>query len=72
MVFDYPPWVKVTDDRRPRMTLLFLEHVNEITRGKMQTDVEDAKHFFREQGSYPDYQMEEPFTKIAYRSGFAL
>ena len=30
--------VKVTDDRRPRITLLLLEHLNEITHGKMQAD----------------------------------
>ena len=27
--------VKVADDRRPRVSLLLLEHLNEITRGKM-------------------------------------
>ena len=31
--------VKVADDRRPRMTLLLLEHLNEITRGEMTTEV---------------------------------
>src|ERR1700722_10891279 len=32
MAFDCPEYcVKVTDDRRPRMTLLLLEHLNEIT-----------------------------------------
>jgi hypothetical protein len=43
--------VKVTDDRRPRMTLLLLEHLNEITQGKMQADIEEAKHFVLEQAS---------------------
>jgi hypothetical protein len=37
--------VKVTDDRRPRMTLLLLEHLNEVTRGKMEADIEEAKQF---------------------------
>jgi hypothetical protein len=43
--------VKVTDDCRPRMTLLLLEHLNEITAGKMHTDIEEAKHFILEQAS---------------------
>jgi len=43
--------VKVTDDRRPRMTLLLLEHLNEITRGKMQGDIEEAKKFVLQQAS---------------------
>ena len=43
--------VKVTDDRRPRMTLLLLEHLNETTGGKMQTDIEEAKHFILQQAS---------------------
>jgi hypothetical protein len=43
--------VKVTDDRHPRMTLLLLEHLNEITRGKMQADIEEAKRFVLEQAS---------------------
>ena len=41
--------VKVTDDRRPRMTLLLLEHLNAVTRGKMQADIEDAKQFVLQQ-----------------------
>jgi hypothetical protein len=41
--------VKVADDRRPRMTLLLLEHLNEITRGRMHRDIEQAKHFVQEQ-----------------------
>jgi hypothetical protein len=43
--------VKVTGDRRPRMTLLLLEHLNEITRGQMQADIEEAKQFVIEQAS---------------------
>ena len=43
--------VKVTDDRRPRMTLLLLEHLNEITRGKIQADIEEAKQFVLQQAS---------------------
>ena len=41
--------VKVADDRLPRMTLLLLEHLNEITGGKMQTDIAEAKHFILQQ-----------------------
>ena len=43
--------VKVTDDRRPRMTLLLLEHLNQITRGQIQLDIEDAKQFVLQQAS---------------------
>src|SRR5580692_1377173 len=43
--------VKVTDDRRPRVTLLLLEHLNEVTRGKMQADIEEAKQFVVQQAS---------------------
>ena len=46
--------VKVTDDRRPRMTLLVLEHLNEITRGKMQADIKEAKQFVLKQISEPN------------------
>jgi hypothetical protein len=31
------------------MTLLLLEHLNEITRGKIQRDIEKAKQFIVEQ-----------------------
>ncbi|HEY6303210.1 MAG TPA: hypothetical protein VIX14_09100 [Terriglobales bacterium] len=41
--------VKVTDDRRPRMTLVLLEHLNQLTRGKMQADIEEAKQFVLQQ-----------------------
>jgi hypothetical protein len=41
--------VQVTDDRRPRITLLLLEHLNEITRGKMQADIKEVKQFVLEQ-----------------------
>lgn len=41
--------VKVTDDRRPRMTLLLLERLNEITGEIMFTDIEEAKHFILQQ-----------------------
>jgi hypothetical protein len=43
--------VKVTDDRRPRITLLLLEHLNEITRGTMQADIEDAEQFISQHAS---------------------
>jgi hypothetical protein len=45
--------VKVTDDRRPRMTLLLLEHLNEITGGNVQTDIEEAKRFILQQAQAP-------------------
>ena len=37
--------VKVTDDRHPCITLLLLEHLNEITGGKMRADIEEVKRF---------------------------
>ena len=43
--------VKVTDDRRPRMTLLLLEHLNEITGRKMLAEIEEANRFVLEQAS---------------------
>ena len=43
--------VKVTDDRRPRISLLLLEHLNEITHGKMQADIEQAKQFVIQQAN---------------------
>jgi hypothetical protein len=44
--YDRPQyWVKVTDDRRPRMTLLLLGHLSEITRGKMRPDIEEVKQY---------------------------
>ena len=58
MAFDCPQYcVKVVDDRRPGMTLLLLEYMNDITRGKMQKDIEEAKHFIQQQaqsGELPD------------------
>jgi hypothetical protein len=66
MAFGCPQYcVKVTDDRRPRMTLLLLEHLNEITVGKMQNDIEEAKHFIQQQASYANCQMEG----IIYENG---
>jgi hypothetical protein len=50
--------VKVTDDRRPRMTLLLLEHLNEITGGKMRTDIEEVKRFILQQPGKANCQME--------------
>lgn len=41
--------VKVTDDRRPRISLLMLEHLNEITRGKMQAEIEEVKQYILQQ-----------------------
>jgi hypothetical protein len=52
MAFDCPQYcVKVADDRRPRLTLLLLEHLNEITRGKMHADIEEARQFILQQAS---------------------
>ena len=41
--------VQVTDDRRPRISLLLLGHLNEITGGKMRTDIEEAKQYILQQ-----------------------
>jgi hypothetical protein len=41
--------VKVADDRSPRMTLLLLEHLNEITHRKMQRDIEEVKQYVVQQ-----------------------
>jgi hypothetical protein len=41
--------VKVTNDRRPRVSLLLLEHLNEITRGKMQAEIEEVKQYILQQ-----------------------
>ncbi len=69
MAFDCPQYcVKVTDDRRPRMTLLLLEHLNEITGGKMQAEIEEAKHFVLQQASKADCQMEG----IIYENGVPI
>jgi hypothetical protein len=35
--------VNVTDDRRPRITLLLLEHLNEITHGKTKSDIDELR-----------------------------
>lgn len=69
MAFDCPQYcVKMTDDRRPRMTLLLLEHLNEITGGKMQADIEEAKHFILQQASKANCQMEG----IIYENGVPI
>ena len=69
MAFDCPQYcVKVTDDRHPRMTLLLLEHLNEITRGKMQTEIEEAKHFILQQASKANCQMEG----VIYENGVPI
>ena len=52
MAFGCPQYcVKVADDRRPRMALLLREHLNEITRGKMQANIEETKQFILQQAS---------------------
>lgn len=68
MAFECPQYcVKVADDRRPRMTLLLLEHLNEITGGKMQTDIEEMKHFIQ-LASKANCQMEG----IIYQNGVPI
>ena len=68
MAFECPQCVKATDDRRPRMTLLLLEHMSEITGGKMQKDIEEAKHFIVQQASKANCQMEG----IIYENGVPI
>jgi hypothetical protein len=69
MAFDCPEYcVKVTDDRRPRMTLLLLEHLNEITGEKMRTDIEEVKHFILQQASEANCQVEG----IVYENGVPI
>lgn len=52
MAFRCPQYcVKVADDRRPRMTLLLLEHLSEVTHGKMQANIEETKQFILQQAS---------------------
>src|ERR1700730_11761474 len=59
MAFYCPQYcVKVTDDRRPRMTLLLLEHLNGITQGKMEADIEEARQFILQKASKANGQME--------------
>ena len=41
--------VEVPDDRRPRATPLLLEHLQEITHGDAQSDIDQAKKFILEQ-----------------------
>jgi len=41
--------VKVTDDRRPRISLLLLKHLDEITRGKMHAEIEEVKQYIQQQ-----------------------
>lgn len=43
--------VKGTGDRRPRIALLLLEHLNEITRGKMHADIEEVRQFLLHQAA---------------------
>jgi hypothetical protein len=69
MAFECPQsCVRVTDARRPRMTLVLLQHLNEITGGKMQTDIEEVKHFILQQASKATCQMEG----IIYENGVPI
>lgn len=49
MAFECPQCVNVTDDRRPRVALLLLEHLTETTGKKMQRDIEEVKHSILQQ-----------------------
>ena len=68
MAFECPQCVKVTDDRRPRMTLLLLEHLNGITQGKMEADIEEARQFILQKASKANCQMEG----IIYANGVPI
>lgn len=69
MAFDCPQYcVKVMDDRRPRMTLLLLEHLNEITGGKMKPEIEEAKLYVLQQASKANCQLEG----IIYENGVPI
>ena len=39
--------IEMGDDRRPKVTLLLLDHLNEITGRKMQTEIQDMKEFIQ-------------------------
>lgn len=53
------------------MTLLLLEHLNEITNGKMKPEIEEAKLYILQQASKANYQMEESFMRKS-RTDFVL
>ena len=40
------------------MTLLLLEHLNEVTGGRMKSEIEEAKLYILEQASKANCQME--------------
>lgn len=46
--------VKAVDDRRPRITLLLLEHLRQITSLKMQPDIAEAEKFILNQSRNPE------------------
>jgi len=60
--------VEVIDDRRPRMTLLLLEHLNEVTRGKMKPDIEEVKQYIVQQARKANCRMEG----IIYENGVPI
>ena len=43
--------VPVTDDRRPRMTLILLQHLNEITLENMRQEIEGVRQFVVQQAA---------------------
>jgi hypothetical protein len=42
--------VASSDDRQPRVALLLLEHLHNITSGKMQSSVDETKEYIMQQG----------------------
>ena len=46
--------VKNVDNRRPRVTLLLLEHLRQISGGKMDADIDRTKKLILEQTSKAD------------------
>jgi hypothetical protein len=46
--------VKNVDDRQPRVTLLLLEHLRQVTGGIMNADIDSTKRLILEQTAKPD------------------
>ena len=45
--------VKTTEDRCPRVTLLLLAHLREITRGRLQSEIDETEKFISQQSRKP-------------------
>ena len=39
------------------MTLLLLEHLNEITHGQMHTEIEDAKNYILQEANLAEFRL---------------